>query len=497
MRLKSKIFSLLILLFVSTLVTIGFSACNDEVFSTNPNDKLSFSKDTLSFDTVFTKLGSATAKILVYNRNKAALKISHIGIASGKSSQFRINVDGSLNANNQFENIEIRANDSMYIFVSVTVNPTNVNSPVFIQDSILFQTNGVSQNIKLQAFGQDVVLFKNKYVLNDTTLTANKPYVIYGHLAIDTAKTLTLEPGTQLYFHNNANLIVYGNLKAEGTAQKPISLRGDRLDKINFVDPVPYNMVSGQWGGVYLLWKGGNHVLKHVNMNSGYVGLYYSNDDRNAPLPNLQISDCRIRNFQLYGLIVQNGNLIVTNTEISNTSSYTVYLNGGKHTFIQSTIANYYSGNIQPVSRDKKPAVMIMELNRTAPMETVFKNCIITGSSENEFSLASKFLTLYNGTFDHCYIRQTTASKLPQFTNIHWYARNDTVFKSTSYDPQAHTYYNFTPDSVSPARGLADPALFGNSNYTQYHLEKDLNGNNRFEDGYPDAGAYEWQPTKK
>ena len=483
------------ILFMLILVAIGFSACNDESFSSDPKDQISFSTDTLSFDTVFTDLGSATSKIVVYNRNNAALKISHIGLAGGRNSQFKVNVDGNINPDNQFNDIEVRAKDSIYIFVTVTVNPTNVNSPVFVRDSLTFLTNGVNQNIKLQAYGQDVILLKNKYILNDTTLTADKPYLIYGHLAIDTAKTLTLEPGTRLYFHNNANLIVYGNLKAEGTADNPILMRGDRLDKIKFTNPVPYNYIAGQWGGIYLLWKGGNHVLKHVNMNSGYVGIYFSNDDRNPPLPNLEISDCRIHNFQLYGLVAQNGNLTVTNSEISNTSSYTVYLSGGAHSFIQCTIANYFNSSVQSVSRDKKPAVLIMNLNRVAPMETVFKNCIVCGSLDNEFSLASKFLDVYNGTFDHCYIRNPKVD-FPQYSNIRWYASKDSVFKNTTYNDVKGIYYNFVPDSVSPARGLADPSVITNTLYTKYNLKKDLNGNNRMQDGKPDAGAYEWVPVK-
>lgn len=487
MKSTNPIFFSAIILFI-TLVT-GFTACSDENFSTNPKYKLEFSSDTLTFDTVFTTLGSATSKILVYNRNNVALKISHIGLAGGKNSSFKINVDGSVSPDNQFSDIEIRAKDSLYIFMSVKVDPTDQNSPVLIEDSLTFQTNGVNQDIKLQAFGQDMILLKNKYMLNDTTLNATKPYLVYGYLAIDTAKTLTLEPGTKLYFHNNANLVVYGNLKAEGTAEKPILLRGDRLDKIKYVDPVPYNFVSGQWGGVYLLWNDGKHVLKHVNMNSGYVGLYFANTNRNPPLPSLEIENCRIHNFLLYGIVAQNGNLTVTNSEISNTSNYSVYLSGGKHTFIQSTIANYY-GSAQPAKRDKEPAVMIMNLNRVAPMETVFRNCVITGSLGNEFSLASKYLNLYKGTFDHCYIRKPKASDLPQFTNIRWYTEKDTVFKSTRYDEIKGTYFNFTPDSVSPLRGLADPAVI-----SQYHLEYDLNGNLR--DDKPDAGAYEWVPTKK
>ena len=204
----------------------------------------------------------------------------------------------------------------------------------------------------------------------------------------------------------------------------------------------------------------------------------------------LSISNSRLHNFVYYGLAAQNGDVSVINSEISNAGSYCAYLNGGKHTFIQSTLVNYYSGGWQPSSRDNNPAVMIMELNKVAPMTTVFKNCIVSGNHSNEFSLASKFLNQYDGVFDHCYIRKSESSSLKQFSNIKWYAAKDTLFKSITYDPETKVYYNFMPDSVSPARGLADPDVIND-----YHIERDLNGNLR--DDQPDAGAYEWMPKKR
>ncbi|MDP4238092.1 MAG: hypothetical protein Q8904_01305, partial [Bacteroidota bacterium] len=175
----AKLYFLLIVL-VSLIVSFGFVACNDDIYSTNPKYKLTFSTDTLTFDTVFTTVGSATSRIMIYNRNNVALKIGHLGVAKGKDSSFKINVNGSLSTDNQFDNIEIRAHDSLYVFVAATVNPTNINSPVFIKDSLVLQTNGVSQNVKLLAYGQDMKILRNKYILNDTTLTAEKPYLVYG-----------------------------------------------------------------------------------------------------------------------------------------------------------------------------------------------------------------------------------------------------------------------------------------------------------------------------
>lgn len=487
MRWNKSFFIFYPVLFI--LAACSFGSCDDELFTDNPQKTLTFSTDTLTFDTVFTTIGSTTEKFLVYNRNNRALHISSIGLAGGKNSQFRLNVDGNTSADNQFRNIDISANDSLYIFVEVTVDPNNADSPILIDDSVVFQTNGVEQRVRLEAFGQDMILMRNKTILNDTTLSAQRPYLIYGYLAVDSAKTLNIPAGCQLYFHNNADLIVYGNLKAEGTFEKPIEMRGDRLDKVKFMDPVPYNYIAGQWGGLYLLWNKGNHVLRHVNINSGYVGVSFSNNDRNF-LPSLEITDCRIHNFVYYGLVAQNGNVTVSNSEISNTGSYSVYLSGGKHVFVQSTIANYYNGNsFEPTSRDKNPAVMIMGLYRTAPMETKFQNCIISGGLETELSIASRFISQYKGVFSNSYIRRKVPYELSQFQNIRWYAVQDTVFKQARFDYEKKRYFDFTPDSVSPARGLADPEI-------AKHFPLDLNGNSRLEDNAPDAGAYEWKPTK-
>lgn len=475
-------------IFIISFIVVNLSSCSDDNFSTKPEFKLQFSTDTLTFDTVFTTIGSATSKIMVYNKSKFALNISSIKLEGGSQSSFKVKVDGTSSATNEFKDIEIRANDSMYIFVQVTIRPNDSISPILIDDALVFMTNGNLQTVRLEAFGQDMILLKDSVIDENTTLSGDKPYIISGFLAVDSAKTLTLAPGCKLFFHNNANLIVYGNLKAEGTREKPILMRGDRLDKIKYDFPFPYNNVAGQWGVVYLISRNGNHVLKHVNINSAYVGIYFVNSDKSS-LPTLSIVNSRIHNSLLYNLIAINGNVTVENSEISNSSSYSVYLNGGKHFFIQSTIANYFNGSrVQPVSRDGKPAVMIMNLNKTLPMETVFKNCIVAGGLENEFTLATRFTAEYNGLFEHCYIKKTDSLVLQQFSNIRWSQKKDTVFKSIRYEYNKDTYFNFNLDSISPARGMANKQIAN-------EYPTDLNGNNRLLDGEPDAGAYEWEPT--
>ena len=482
----TNIFSFNIIILIFT--TIILSSCQDDIITTDNSKTIQFSTDTLSFDTVFTSYGSTTEKVMIYNRNNKAINISSITLAKADKSMFRINVDGAVNTQNTFSDIVISANDSMFVFVEVTVNPDNTDTPLIIEDSILFKSNGNTKSILLEAIGQNIILFDNKTILNDTILTDKKPYLVYGDLTVDSAKTLTLLPGCKIYFHNNANLVVQGNLIANGTFEKPIMLRGDRLGDLKFLDPVPYNNIAGQWGGVYLLWKYGNYSLKHVNINSAYVGIYFSNSDR-SNLANLEITNCRLHNFVYYGLAVQNGHVKVSNSEISNTGSYSVYLSGGKHEFLQSTIANYYnSNNFEPSSRDEEPAVMIMNLARVAPMETTFKNCIITGGLTNEISIVSRFLDQINLDFDHNFIRRTEKYELNQFKNTIWYDTKDSIiFTSQKYDNQENEYFNFVTDSTSTVRGKADISIA-----SQFPL--DLKGNNRLSDNEPDLGAYEWIP---
>lgn len=483
---KLKISYLFSFFAIFTLL-INLWSCQDELFTSDPDKKLEFSTDTLSFDTIFTSFGSTTEKFLIYNNNSRALRISRINLAKGATSKFRLNVDGSVNTANEFKDVEIGAHDSLYIFVETTIDPTNQNNPILFEDSVVFQLNGNKQHVMLEAFGQDMYLLKEKVLRSNTRFKTDKPYLVYGYLVVDTAKTLTLPAGCKLYFHNNANLVVYGNLRTEGTFEQPVELRGDRLDKVKFLDPVPYNYVAGQWGGVYFMWSYGVHKLKNTNITSGYVGLYSPNNDR-SNLPSIEVENCKIHNFVYYGIVAQNTNLTVKNSEISNTGSYTVFLSGGTHVFQQSTIANHYAGNdFEPTPRDKNPAVMIMGLQRTAPMQTEFVNCIVTGTVDNEFSIASRYLKDYKGTFSYSYIKRKLKYEYTQFSNISWSQFRDTVFKQSSFDYEKKKYFDFTPDSVSPARNIADPSMAS-------RFPLDLNGKNRFADGRPDAGAYEWRP---
>ncbi|MDR2474970.1 MAG: hypothetical protein LBD45_03850, partial [Bacteroidales bacterium] len=208
-----------------------FTACDHELeFTSNPNDKLAFSTDTVSFDTVFTTIGSSTRMLMLFNQNKKALNISSIYVANPRISGFYINVDGM--KGDRFSDVEIWGNDSLYVNIEVTVNPVKQNAPLLISDSLIFVTNGNVQVVHLLAYGQDAVIWRGRTFEQDTCLTAIRPYLIYDSLVVAPQVTLTLEDGVRLFFHDKAAFLVKGSVKAYGLQDNPILLRGDRSDEV-------------------------------------------------------------------------------------------------------------------------------------------------------------------------------------------------------------------------------------------------------------------------
>lgn len=262
-------------LFILFFIVLNLLSCDglDENYSNNPNHRLSFSVDTLSFDTVFTTIGSATKEFMIYNRNDQPLLISEIMLASGEETGFRINVDGR--KGDHFQNVRIQADDSLYVFVEVTVNPNASNQPLLVDDSIIFTTNGVKQSVRLEAYGQNVNLYKNGLILTqDTHFTAERPYLIYDSLVISPNITLNIDPGATFYMHDTAKVITYGTLLAKGTRENPIVFRGDRLDFI-LNDILPYDRTPSQWGGIFFRPESYHNIMDNVIVRNGKTGLTF------------------------------------------------------------------------------------------------------------------------------------------------------------------------------------------------------------------------------
>jgi len=227
----------------SLLFAVLVSACKKDRIITDSSAKLEFSVDTVVFDTVFTTVGSTTHQLRVYNRHKRNIIVSSIRIAGGSGSQFRMNVDGL--PGNSFTEIEIPGEDSIYIFIEVTIDPSSGTLPFVVKDSIFFETNGNIQDVDLVAWGQDAHFF-NSSIICDMTWINDKPYVIYNSILVDSGCTLTIEPGVLVYSHTNSAIYVNGTLIVNGSNNEPVLFQGDRTEAF-------YDDITAQWLGIFLL----------------------------------------------------------------------------------------------------------------------------------------------------------------------------------------------------------------------------------------------------
>ncbi|MGC9150955.1 MAG: hypothetical protein ACP5F6_04260 [Microbacter sp.] len=470
------------------VVSILSAGCSQTNLLSSSKNQLSFSTDTLTFDTVFATIGSTTGNFKVYNRTDNPVLIQNIQLVNGSITGFHINVDGTNPTNNEVQQVEIKAHDSIFVFVSVTVNPLQQNNPVLIEDSVLFVTSTNKYAVKLIAYGQNVTIFRNQTIHHDTTLTAEKPYLVFGYLALDSNKTLTIQPGAKIYFHQNASLLLKGNLIAQGgeSADQHIILQGDRLDWL-FPD-VPYSYLSGQWYGVQCLGSESTYQLNHVIIKNGRVGISVGVGSSSVPQPSITIANSQIQNFDSCGIEATNVNLFMYNTEVSNCKSYCLNFQGGVYQLTHNTIANFYNDIYTGKQRDGNPSVIFSNKihQQSVPLKVTMNNCVISGSQSKELAVADTIVSNDNQFhFDHCYIMAP-----PFFTSVMngtiWGKLSDHLFVSTSISP---SYYNFKPDSLSILRGAADPIVSKTPPY-QY----DMNGIDRFWQNKPDVGAYEWIP---
>lgn len=477
------------ILFILAAVLCLFAGCSEYHTSDDPTLRLAFSCDTLSFDTVFTAQGSATAQMKVYNRNASALLIDRVWLKDGKA--YRVNIDGEPDAD-KWRDIQINGHDSLYLFIRVEIDPLDQDNPVLVTDQLCFHLkNGHTQEVELEAYGQDVQRIGHKGCgRTDTTsmaFTAERPYLIFDTLII--RENMLLEAGTTVYMHNGACIYVGGDVTAAGTAKNPIVFRGDRLDRL--FDSVPYAFASGSWNGIYLQGTPAQkYELQYVDILSGNIGLYSYNDGKSATLPQLTMNGCRIHNHSMYGLVLVNTDATVTNSEISNCASYCVYCAGGTQRFFHTTVASYFGFTnirIQSVAKDDVAAVFIDNLDKTAHTTTSFYNSIITGYLSNQLVVATPFDQYYPGEFIGNYLK-TDSLHIPNARDNTYWQKTDTaaLFVNDFYKYKEYIYYNFHLDSISPAIGIADSLLA-----VPYPSDRDGVSRAGIK---PDAGCYQHLP---
>lgn len=453
----------------------------------SPDAQIQFSNDTITFDTIFTTIGSTTQHLRVYNPYDENILISRIRVAGGDFSNFRLNVNGE--STNEAYEIEVPARDSIFIFVEVTIDPTGQNLPMVVQDSIEFTTNSNIQNIKLVAYGQDFKLIKGE-TIETTTWTSDKPYLVYDYAFVDSLSTLTIEPGTRIHFHKGAGMYVKGTVKAEGTFQEPIRFLSDRLED-------NYKNIPDQWNGIILFSGSHDNVFNYTNIKNANIGLQVGTIEEEG-FASLQLSNARIENMAYAGLFALKSKITGYNNLIANCGFYAAaLLVGGEYEFYHTTIANFW-GNYSSRSRSTSSLVLSnvlvvqqadgSKVTHTGDLQKAFfGNSIIYGNNAKEIELGNNMENVFNYEFDHCIIQ------VPDTFNI---SNNDnfkSVWKGANYKPNfvdPFEEYDYSLDTLSAAKDV------GKEEYAEKFPLDIMNKDRTGEDG-PDLGAFERIEKKK
>ena len=481
------------ILLIITLLLLANQACRKvNPISDDPSLKLSFSADTVLFDTVFTTLGSATHQLRIYNTSREDLKISSVRLMRGEASPFRVNLDGDNDI--EFYDKVIPANDSLFTFLRVTIDPNDLNTPFVVEDELAFITNGNIQTVKLLAWGQNAIYIVADKVVNiggvpypyhivadslqTTVWTSERPYVIYGYALINSYGTLKIEAGTKVYCHQGSGIFSWsdGQLIIDGTAEEPVVVQGDRLEAY-------YDNTPGQWEQILMMdgRAGADHRISHAIIRNGTIGLNCQSSLKVTECA-LRIDNTIIENQSGYGLFsilypVEAKNFVIANCGFTNFWAF-----GGDYRFVHGTIANYWNANEH---NNNENAVLVANYALDGNNQPVYypfnmemDNCIIYGKQKDEFKGVFGPEADSTYLFDHCLIKSEKYNgNMAGFSHCLF---NLEPYFADPNKPDCHI------DSIaSPVIGMGNP-LFGNE------VPYDLDGNSRV--GAPDLGAYQYVP---
>ncbi|WP_340073592.1 hypothetical protein [Leptobacterium sp. I13] len=508
---------LFIIIFI-TVTTVFWSSCRKDFESVPSSGNLEFSKDTVFLDTVFTNIGSSTFTLKVYNRSNDDINIPTVRLGEGQNSKYRLNVDGV--AGKEFQNVEILAKDSIFIFIETTadIQDFTANSTQFLYtDSIEFDTDGNQQEVSLVTLVQDAVfLFPQRFnngitesillriddegneiriegfFLEDDELhfTNEKPYVIYGYAGVSENKVLIIDAGARVHFHENSGIIVAdgGSLKVNGllsTDQKlmenEVIFEGDRLEP-------SFKNIPGQWGTVWLTSGSTDHEINYLTIKNATVGILMDHNDGNIT-PTLTIKNTQIYNSSNIGLWGRTAHIDAENLVIGNAGQASLYCNiGGQYNFKHCTFANYWNNGFREF-----PTVIIDNFLDLGDGEVFisdlvnadFSNSIIFGNSNIELFLSRDDNAAFNYNFKNCLIQfddinnQFIDNPLFNFNNTDFF--QDVILnESPDFKASFENKFMVGENSAGNNRGDSNTAIL---------VPLDILGIDRTTD--PDIGAYQ------
>lgn len=350
---------------ISVLLSALCCACIDDGITTAPSAQPLFAADTLDLGELYDCEPSPTHRITLRNPNSRGIILDRVALDNGLN--WRINLDGT--AGREFANVEIRANDSIFLFVEATFGTQPTDQPTRILDAVTVLCNGITSRLCLTAEVHNATRLRAHTILSDTVFAAGKPIVIYDSLTVAPGATLTLMPGTRLRFRDGAWLNVQGSLKSCGTPDQPVDMTGHRtgLAAAN----IPYDIMSGQWDGIYIAPESQGNELTHTVVRNSAGGVAVDS------LAQLTVRSSVLRNSAGYVLSAVHAQIDLTATELAEGSNGIIYQRGGSLSMNHCTVANNYLFTV--IGGPALQLVLPAEDDVTPAVQATLTNCIFGG----------------------------------------------------------------------------------------------------------------------
>ncbi len=503
------------LLFIIGLL-LSICSCRSDFETVPSSGELTFSKDTIYLDTIFTNISSSTYSLKVYNNSKKDISIPTIKLRNGLNSKYRMTVDGSQgNQGKEFSNVTLSAKDSLYIFIETTqVSGSSTPNEFLYTDQIEFDSGTNLQKVELVTLVQDAILLYPKrnsdgtietlpignektqgFYLdkndpthgNELIFTHKKPYVIYGYAAVPEGETVTFNAGAKVYFHANSGLIVSKNASIHVNGSKSMTARLENEVVFSSDRQQPdFNYIPGQWGTIWLMEGSTNNKIQNLTLKNATVGLLIdTNDGTTVTIKNTQIYNCSNYGIQAKTAHIAGENIVIN--YVGKASLACTY--GGNYTFTNCTFNNDWAN-------PEQLAVLVTNYSSGATPEAkdltqaTFNNCIIYGSYATELLLSKKTGAAFEYQFNNCLIK---------FNN-----------KNNNYTTDPDYQFDTDPTHYNAIILNKDPKFF-NSNINNFNIDATSSAVAKGNSAYlipfdilglsrtlpPDLGAYQNKPFSK
>ena len=389
------------LFFFTFLVAALLTACSDnDSFSVSSGNRLSFQKDTIRFDTLFSTVPSSTRTLWIHNESSDGIRIQTARLERGTQSGFRVNIDGTY-LNPVATDFEVRKGDSILVFVEVTTHENHAREPQLVEDNLLLTLeSGVEQRINLRTYSWDAQKVTNLTILRDTVIESSKPIIFYGDgITIGEDATLTLR-NTELYFHDGAGIFVTGRLIADNCL-----FRGDRLD--HMFDYLPYDRIPSQWDGIIICPSSGHNELKNCEIRNAVDAIQCDSTE-------LSLVRTAIYNCGGVGVTAHNSDVMLSYCVVANTAGDCLSFEGCQAAVDHCTLAQFYP---------------------------------FSGQSHQEEEPACDYY------FADCLLRTESIVDADRFVNIIWETPKDTLQGKQHFETfdEDNFIYNFNIVEKSPA----------------------------------------------